>query len=108
MTKKSPLISAREKRGWSIDDLAKKTGLPPATIRRLESPLTLSRHVAQGVVEKIVAVFGSPAEVLFTQEQLRPPRQSRGRGRQPRQGAICRNCQTEIPLVNGKTCPDCN
>ena len=107
MAKKNPLTIAREGKGWSIEDLAKKTNLPPATIRRLESTLTSNHHVAQGVVEKVVAAFGQSAETLFTQEQLRPPRRVSQRGRQSRQGVICKNCQTEIPLIHGRTCPDC-
>ena len=107
MAKKNPITSAREAKGWSLEQLARETNLPVATIRRTESALTASHRVDPGVVEKIVATLGKPAEQLFNAQQLKPPRRT-GRSKPPGRGVVCTECRTEIPLVYGRTCPECN
>ncbi len=49
--------------GFSIQDIAKRTGLHPNTIYNLESGL--HRSGSEETQEKIAAVFDQPVEVVF-------------------------------------------
>lgn len=54
----------REKRGWSLTDVCRMTGIAPTTLSEIEREM---RHPYPGWRSKIAEAFGLPEAELFTE-----------------------------------------
>jgi|GEM_PF-4467406 len=110
MGSEHPVRQLRKKRGLTVEQLSKRSGVSVGAIKRTEAG-TNDWKTNRGTAAALAKALGVTVDVLFKSDEL--SNLGHGLKLQPskklsKQEYVCQNCHVAIPKINGDKCPDCD